>query len=230
MNDLVVIPARAGSVGVKGKNKRLLHGKPLIEYTVEYARQHFNDNQICVSTDDHEIIDMLEKAGLSIPFVRPAKLADSIATSENVLKHAVEFYQSERRMLVNRVIMMQPTSPFRHYNHIKEMLDLYYDGIDMVVSGCLSQSNPYYTLFEYTDAGYLKKSKNGNFTRRQDCPPIFEYNGAIYLINVKSLFSKGFGDFDKIVPYNMESIYSADIDTEIDFQWCEFLLEKGLIH
>lgn len=223
MRDLVVIPAREGSVGVKGKNKRELAGKPLILHTVVFARKHFSDSQICVSTDDKEIITLVEAEGLDVPFVRPDSLATSEATSEDVLKHALRYYRENKDFDAERVVMLQPTSPFRRDEDLEDMLNLYHDDLDMVVSGRLSQANPYYTLFEFRQDGYLEKSKPGNFTRRQDCPKIFEFNGSIYIMNGKRLEEKGIGGFDKILPYVMDVKYSVDIDTELDFLWCEFL-------
>lgn len=229
MRDLVVIPARAGSVGVIGKNKRELAGKPLILHTVNFARKHFSDSQICVSTDDKEIITLVEAEGLDVPFVRPDSLATSEATSEDVLKHALRYYRENKDFDAERVVMLQPTSPFRRDEDLEDMLNLYHDDLDMVVSGRLSQANPYYTLFEFRQDGYLEKSKPGNFTRRQDCPKIFEFNGSVYVINVARLEEKGIGGFDKILPFVMDAKYSVDIDEELDFLWCTFLSEKGLV-
>ncbi|NEN23435.1 acylneuraminate cytidylyltransferase family protein [Cryomorpha ignava] len=229
MKDLVVIPAREGSVGVKGKNKRPLAGKPLILHTVDFARKNFPDSLICVSTDDKEIIDLVEAEGLDVPFVRPDSLATSDATSEDVLKHALRYYRENKDFDAERIIMLQPTSPFRRDEDLKNMFDLYHNDIDMVVSGSLSQANPYYTLFEFRQDGYLEKSKPGKFTRRQDCPKIFEFNGSVYIMNVERLESKGIGAFDKILPFVMDARYSVDIDEELDFLWCAFLSEKGLV-
>ena len=71
MKPLVVIPARGGSKAVPGKNIKLLNGKPLIQYTLEAAREVFPDTQICVSTDDQEIKMVVENLGLAVPFLRP---------------------------------------------------------------------------------------------------------------------------------------------------------------
>ena len=57
---IVVIPARAGSKGVPGKNIKMLNGKPLIQYTIEAARKIFDDDRIIVSTDSTEIKEMVE--------------------------------------------------------------------------------------------------------------------------------------------------------------------------
>ena len=88
---LVVIPARGGSKGLPGKNIKNLCGKPLIAYSIDVARAITLDDNICVSTDDHKIIDVVEKYGLHVPFVRPAELASDTASTNDVLLHAVKF-------------------------------------------------------------------------------------------------------------------------------------------
>nr|MBA3900563.1 acylneuraminate cytidylyltransferase family protein [Bacteroidota bacterium] len=180
MKPLVVIPARGGSKGVPGKNIKPLAGKPLIYYTIEAARELFSDELIVVSTDDLQITKVVEETGLIVPFLRPSDLATDTATTYDVLLHTIRFSE-ENGYTPDTLILLQPTSPFRNGRHIKEALKLYHNGLDMVVSVKETKSNPYYVLFEEDEQGFLRKSKTGNFTRRQDCPKVWEYNGAIYI-------------------------------------------------
>lgn len=92
---LFVITARGGSKGLPGKNIKNLCGKPLIAYSIDVARAFTNDENICVSTDSQEIIDVVENYGLKVPFIRPACLATDSATSNDVLVHAVNFYKEK---------------------------------------------------------------------------------------------------------------------------------------
>ena len=94
----------------------------------------------------------------------------------------------------------------------------------MVVSVKRTKGNPYFSLFEERN-GFLEKSKEGNFERRQDCPEVFEFNGAIYIINVKSLAHKSMAAFDKIIKFEMNEFDSLDIDTELDFKIAEALTD-----
>ena len=75
MKTLVVIPARGGSKGIPHKNIKLLNGKPLICYSIDVARQFTTDDNICVTTDDDEIIKVVGEYGLKVPFKRPDYLA-----------------------------------------------------------------------------------------------------------------------------------------------------------
>ena len=102
MNDiLVVIPARGGSKGLPGKNIKNLGDKPLICYSIDVARAITFDDNICISTDDPKIIDVVEQYGLKVPFVRPAELASDTATTNDVLLHAVKLKQRIDRHHLN---------------------------------------------------------------------------------------------------------------------------------
>lgn len=223
---LAVIPARGGSKGLPGKNKMKLHGKPLIQYTIEAAREVFKDDIICVSTDDDEIKKITEKTGLNVPFLRPVELAKDTSDTRSVLLHAYDFYKYEKSYKADIIVLLQPTSPFRKAQHIKEALELFHDEVDMVVSVKESDSNPYFVLYEENKDGYLEKSKKGDYSRKQDLPKVWELNGAIYLMNIKSLIENKMSDFKKIVKYEMRKEDSVDIDTAIDFEFASFLMSK----
>lgn len=164
MNILVIIPARGGSKGIPGKNIKLLGGKPLIYYAIDVARAIVDDTHICVSTDDDQIIRVVEQYGLSVPFIRPTELATDTAGSYGVLLHALSFYESKGEHF-DAVVLLQVTSPFRTVNHVREALNLYNKDLDMVVSVKETDSNPYYLCFEEDTEGMLHISKgDGHYT------------------------------------------------------------------
>jgi N-acylneuraminate cytidylyltransferase len=217
MKPLVIIPARGGSKGVPGKNIKLLNGKPLIHYTIKAAREVFNDSEICVTTDDIEIKNVAEETGLKVPFLRPEELARDNSGTYKVLLHAVKFYE-DKNYYPDTLILLQPTSPFRTSKQIKEVLEQYSNDLDMIVSVKETKSNPYYILFEENENGFLEKTKEANFTRRQDCPKVWEYNGAIYVINIDALKKTPPNKFKRIRKYEMDEFSSHDIDTLFDWE------------
>lgn len=225
---LFVIPARGGSKGVPGKNIKLLGGKPLIEYTIEVARQLADDQDICVTTDDFGIKTVVENLGLAVPFLRPAELATDKAGTYEVLFHALDFYQSQGKVY-KKLVLLQPTSPFRKVWQVQQAMAAWQEGIEMIVSVKETKSNPYYLLFEENSSGFLEKSKKGSFSTRQECPTVYEYNGAIYVIDVASLRRHPMSSFTQIKKYLMEDVYSVDIDSPLDWLWAETLLEKGIV-
>jgi len=227
MKPLVIIPARAGSKGLPGKNWKLLHGKPLIQYTIEVAMETFALDEICITTDSPEVLVIAESMGLKVPFVRPAALASDTAGSREVILHGLDFW-STNFYQPDVIVLLQPTSPFRTSEQIQAGLSLYSKEIDMVVGVKETKANPYYVLREEDEQGFLKPSKVGTFTRRQDCPKVYEINGAFYAINPASLLQKNLSDFERVVKFEMDAFSSHDIDDRLDWVIAESMIQAKL--
>lgn len=227
MKILVIIPARGGSKGIPHKNIKPLNGKPLIHYTIDEAREIVRDEDICVSTDDPEIIKCVEDYGLKIPFVRPEELATDTAGTYEVLLHALNFYEKQGRRY-DVVLLLQNTSPFRKAEQIKEALKLYTSDVDMVVSVKECSANPYYCVFEENSEGYLHVCKgDGNIFRRQDAPKVYEYNGALYIMNAEKLKTTHMHKMQKRVKYVMDDLSSFDLDTMWDWEMAERIASQN---
>ncbi len=228
---LYIIPARGGSKGIPRKNIRFLAGKPLIHYSIEVARQLADDSHIILSTDDEEIAEVARLTGLPVPYMRPARLATDTAGSREVILDAMDAADS-MGVDYKCVVLLQPTSPLRTVDDVKRCLNLYRNDIDMVVSVVEASCNPYYNCFETdTQTGYLHISKgNGSYTRRQDVPSAWEYNGAVYVINPQSIREMPLGKFPKRVPCQMPRSRSIDLDTMIDWEIAETIMKQSNIH
>lgn len=219
---LVIIPARGGSKGVSKKNIKELNDKPLIAYSLYFASEFFEKEDICITTDSLEIKEVVESLGYKVPFLRPDILATDTANTRDVLLHAVQNFNVEKKY--KYILLLQPTSPFRSKQDFKEILRLKeINEFDMIVSVKETKSNPYFNLYEEQN-GFLKKSKPSNYTRRQDAPSIYEFNGAFYLIKIESLFLKNIDEFDQIYKVvNNDFFFNIDIDTDKDWQEAERL-------
>lgn len=227
MKILHLITARGGSKGLPGKNIKQLGGKPLFMYSVEFSNRNRKDgDELCISTNDDELIALAEQNNVSIPFKRPEELASDTATSHDVIKHAVQFYANQGKYF-DAILLLQPTSPFRSDVDFTKFMEAYSPEVEMVVSVKQSKENPYFTLFEENELGYLKKSKEGQFERRQDCPAVYAYNGSMYLINAKAFESASMGEFTKIKKVQMPEERSVDIDTMADWMMAEYYLNKN---
>lgn len=226
---LVLIPARGGSKGIPGKNIKPLNGKPLIYYTLDLVNEIFDKKDICISTDDSKIIDVVEKYGISVPFVRPDIYSTDTATSLDVIFHALEYYKNIG-ISYKYTLLLQPTSPLRTQKQLLECLSyIDQEEFEMIVSVKKTDANPYYVLVEEDHLGFLQKSKESNFTRRQDCPDVWEYNGAFYLINNEKLEEKNNLGLLNKRKFVMESIHSIDIDTPLDWLITETILKNNII-
>lgn len=228
MKTLYLITARGGSKGIPGKNIKKLAGKPLIEYSIDIARELSDDSMICVSTDDDEIIEVVENLGLTVPFKRPKELATDESGSYEVIMHALKFYENQGDQ-IDKVVLLQPTSPLRTLDHIKKGLEEYSPNMEMLVGVKETDVNPYYKLFEEDSKGFLQTSKDKRkIIRRQDAPKVYEVNGALYIINVKALKNKS--SLDKLNKHKfvMDKYASVDIDDMLDWYICELIIEKKL--
>lgn len=226
MNYLFLIPARGGSKGIPYKNIKLLSGKPLISYSIDIARSIAMDIDICVSTDDFKIKDVVESySSLHVPFIRPDFLSTDTASTYDVIMHALSFYELQGRFY-DAVVLLQPTSPLRMVSQVKESMSLFTKDIDMVVS--VKKSHSVSVLCKEKQDGFLDFIFNNNAGRRQDFCDYYEYNGAIYVINVDSLKEKTIAEFTRKQKYVMDEITSIDIDTPLDWVITETILNNKL--
>lgn len=224
MKVLHLITARGGSKGLPGKNIKELGGKPLFMYSVEFAKKNMGlEDKLCISTDDTELIALAKKRGVNIDFKRPDYLSSDSATSYDVILHAINFFE-EKGEKFDAVMLLQPTSPFRNTDDYNHAIAAFQEGIEMSVSVKQSKENPYFTLFEEDDKGFLHKSKQATYTRRQDCPDVYAYNGSIYLMNISALKQGSLGAFTKIKKFVMPAERSVDIDTMVDWVVAEHYL------
>jgi CMP-N,N'-diacetyllegionaminic acid synthase len=225
MRKLILIPARAGSVGLPGKNVKQLHGKPLIGYSIEFAQQVAGQRDVvCVSSNDNEALEIARGYGVDVPFIRPSHLAiDEIGTYE-VIMHALEYFGPKN---FDAVLLLQPTSPLRRISDYLKLEALFKQETDMIVTVTKSKENPYFNLFEENADGTLKKSKSSGFTRRQDCPVVYAMNGSMYLINVESLLKMNIQEFSNIHKIEVPEELSIDIDTMQDWIIAEYLMAKN---
>tara|TARA_B110000196_G_C21067876_1_gene625870 strand:- start:326 stop:1012 length:687 start_codon:yes stop_codon:yes gene_type:complete len=228
MKILYLIPARGGSKGLPGKNIKILNGKPLINHTIDFVRSFTDDANICVSTDSDEIIKCVEKNNLKVHFKRPSNISSDTASTIDVIKHAIGYFHSKGKSF-DTLILLQPTTPFRKKQDLKNMIDIWDNQLDLLVSVKESHESPYFNLFEENTKGYLLKSKKVNISRRQDAPKVYAFNGSIYIYNINSINLNKINSFKKIKKYIMsDPAYSVDIDSEFDFILAE-IISKNLI-
>lgn len=225
-NVLAVIPARGGSKGVPRKNVRPVCGKPLIAYTIETAlaaRGLFH--RVVVSTDDAEIAEVARSAGAEVPFLRPTELADDKAPMIPVLQHAVRFIESQDRVRLDWICLLQPTNPLRTVADIEAALART-GSCDSVISVVqVFAVHPILMKRIENDQllPYCVDEKEG--TRRQDyTPPAFMRNGAIYITRRDVLMEKNSIWGDVIRPYVMPQERSVGVDSELDMKLVEMLL------
>jgi len=229
---LAIIPARSGSKRLPNKNILPLHGKPLIQWSIDAAINSSFIDAVVVSTDSIEIADIAEKGGARVPFIRPAELSSDESTSIDVVLHAINELGS-RGEYFNYVMLLQPTSPLRTEKHIDESVQLLLSkGAKAVVSVCRI-THPIEWIGEIQDDlsmdAFIKNIEPAR--RAQDFPDRYSLNGSIYLVSVSEFVKyKKFAIDQGCFAYKMEPESSVDIDEQLDFEVCEMIMSKEYNH
>lgn len=224
---LGIIPARGGSKGLPGKNIKLLAGKPLIAWTIKAALESHMLDRVIVSTDDPKIAKISRKWGAETPFLRPKQLARDRTRSLPVLKHAISFLKHKEGYIPDVVVLLQPTSPLRKPKHIRQALSLFHrTKANSLVGVCRAEHSPYWMMRLKGTQSFPLMADSKKYERRQDCPPVYRVNGAMYVTGYHVLMTK-----DKIMDKNarafvMDAHSSIDIDTPLDFKMAEILMKE----
>jgi len=233
-NILAVIPARAGSKRLPGKNSKLLCGKPLVQWTIEAAVQCQSITDIIVSTDSEDIANIADKCGVPVPFLRPEEISGDTATAIDVVEHTVR-YLAEQGKSYDYVIWLQPTSPLRSAEDINDAIATMYEkSASGVISVCECDHSPMWSNTLEQDGSM--KNFLSNFVKKnprsQALPTYYRLNGAIYIAQVEQLLKQGtFFLEENLFSYVMDRDSSIDIDHHLDFKLAEFLLsERQLCH
>jgi len=227
MRVLALITARAGSKRLPGKNIRLLGNKPLISWSIDIVRNIPEICDILVSTDDKNIASICKDAGAYVPWLRPDELATDTASSVDVALHALNWYEAKKG-LVDGLLLLQPTSPFRTKENIQRGIELFINhNFQSIIGVSPTSDHPMWTLKIQDDFLVPFMQEHGIGIRSQDLPPSYVMNGYFYLIAPKELRAQHSFIGPKTLPLLIESPQEAlDIDTEWDYKIAEFIVEN----
>jgi N-acylneuraminate cytidylyltransferase len=212
---LAVIPARGGSKGVPRKNIREVGGRPLIAWTIEEARKSKYIDRLVLSSDDAEIIAVARSWGCEAPFVRPAELARDESPGIDPVLHAMEMVPG-----FDWLVLLQATSPLRTVDDIDGCLErCAATGADACVSVTPAEQSPYW-MFTLGNDGRMRPllPASGESSRRQDLPPAYLLNGAVYVAGCEWLRRTKTFVTEETIGFVMPPERSLDIDTERDLQ------------
>lgn len=223
MSLLAVIPARGGSKGIPRKNIKALASRPLIGWTIDSAKQALCIDRTIVSTEDEEIANVARNLGADVPFTRPAELAADDTPGMAPVLHAISQLPD-----YDWVLLLQPTSPLRTAEDIEGIWQFCQErGAPSAVSVCEAGKHPYW-MYLCNAAQRLEPviKVRPHVTRRQDLPPAYALNGALYLARTDWLLEQQDFIGPETLGYIMPPERSVDLDTLQDWRWVEFLLEK----
>lgn len=221
-----MIPARGGSKRLPGKNILPLGGKPLIVWSIDVAKNIPEICDILVSTDDEGIAVVSKNAGAFVPWLRPARIATDTTSSVDVALHALSWYEAEKG-LVDGILLLQPTSPFRTQDTLKRGIGLFRQHNRLPVLGVSpAEQHPMWTLRIKGDSLAPFIENHGLEKRSQDLPPAFFVNGSFYLLTPEDLRTNNSFLSTNTVPLEMHIPQEyLDIDTEWDYKIAKLMLK-----
>lgn len=230
-----VVTARAGSKGIPGKNTRPLAGKPLILYIVEAALASRAFDRVILSTDDAAAADIAKASGCDVPFMRPPELATDSTPHLPVMQHALAWLRDRQGYTPDAVMTLLPTAPLCQPAHFRQAIALQQSsGADSVigVDELPPHFNPMRVVTIDSDGwarlfvgGAPVKQRPG---RRQDLPPAWVMNGAIYLFRTELLFDPVEPNLygDRVAALVMPPPYGLNIDDPEDWERAERILSE----
>lgn len=211
---LGIIPARAGSVRIAGKNLMPLAGVPLIAHTLRAAKESRYLDHVVVSTDGDAIAEVAREYDVDV-IERPAELAGSAARSVDAVLHAVASMDGS----FTDVVLLQPTSPLRTAQHVDEAIEAYLaQAAQSLVSVCAARPLQY---LRRVDVDGEAQPIAGVADRQDD--HLFALNGAVYINEVASLTPATVMNENRLA-FVMDEISSVDVDEPLDLAVAELFL------
>ena len=215
-----IIPARSGSSSVKDKNIRIISGHPLMAYSIIAARLCKNINRVIMTTDSEKYAKIANKYGAETPFLRPVEISGKYSTDLEFVKHAIDWFEKNEKLLPEYWVHLRPTSPLRTPSEIDRAIDIFKNSkADCLKSVHLTHECPY-KWFNVTEEGYLKTicgisldEANGP---RQSYPPVFVPNGYVDIVRTEQIIRSGTLYGNSAVAFETNEVIDIDYEHELD--------------
>lgn len=224
MSVIAIIPARAGSKGLPGKNIRSLLGKPLIAWSIEQALASKHIQAVHVSTDSEEIASIALSYGAEVPFLRPSSLAIDTTPTADVLIHHLDSLDEKFQHLV----LLEPTSPLRETTDIDlafEKLVSIPEATSIVGVGIVESQHPSFCV-GLTENGFIRSENDFKVLRRQDIKPLYYYEGSVYISEIHTFRQKRNFYHQDTLGHIFPKWKTFEIDDIADFIIVEALLKN----
>ena len=225
---IAIIPARAGSKGLSGKNIRELCGKPLVAWTIEKAKKSEYIDVIIVSTDSQEIAEIAKSYGAVVPFLRPADLASDSSPTYDAINHALDYYRQTESQEFEYTVLLEPTSPLREDGDIDRMLE--------ILDGRQDEFDSIISVGEVSEHPSIMKRLNGDqmgpfcpeltqTTRRQDNMPAYFPYGVAYIAKTSNFLEEKTFYTNRSTYFSIKRYQNYEIDDVYDFLCVESIMK-----
>ena len=233
MEILAIIPARAGTKGLPGKNILPLNGHPLIAYSIAAGLKTPEITRVICSTDSIEIAKVARDYGAETPFLRPSQIAQDYSNDIEAFSHALEWLEDNEDYVPDIVVQLRPTSPIRLVSDIQNAIHSLAN--DLSIDSVRAVSEPLttpYKMWTMNKEEILDPflSLQGNLepynSARQELPEIWAQTGTLEVIRTSTIKHKKSMTGDKILGLKIDSDTYVDIDTLNSFLLAELVLKN----
>jgi len=216
----VIIPVKARSTRLPGKNIKDLCGKPMMAYPILAAIGARGVSRVVVSTESDEVKKIALQYGAEVPFMRPAALTGDAVTSQEVLVHALDELKKLDGYEPDYVLLLYPTSPLLKRERIEQAIALAVEkNADSVISGCYDKGH-----YWVEDAGGWKRLYPVEIVISQYQKPLFVENGALYLTRTSIIPRQLVADYAELLVMSPDE--NIDVDYPEDFAKVEQRLKN----
>jgi CMP-N-acetylneuraminic acid synthetase len=220
---------------VPGKNLKLLDGLSLVGYKARSALKSRFCSRLIISTDGEDIQEEARRHGVETPFLRPAHLATDTATSNDVVKHVINYCETVENRRYDAIMLLEPSSPFADGSDYDAAIELFIERNAALVLGM--KQTEVHSIFtgplaeDGLATSILNKFTGKKKLRTQDLDPEYTMNVALYLIEWDAMKTTGaiYGTPDRTYGLPMERAKSVEIDTHFDLQFAEFMISQNHI-
>jgi CMP-N,N'-diacetyllegionaminic acid synthase len=232
-NNIALIQARGGSKGVPGKNIRIFHGYPILAWSIAACKLAQKVSRVMLSTDDDEIAEVGRRYGAEVPFIRPSELATDSATDYGVIKHAVDWVESNSEIPIDLVIQIRPTTPLRSPHYIDEAIGIMEENLNVTgLRSVYQMPETAWKTFELDEKGMLQSvltklpGANSEVANqpRQALPNTYFGQGFVDIVRPEVIKNTTMTYGERVYGFITPDV--GEIDVESDFD----LLTYKLIH
>lgn len=230
MSIWVAVFARGGSKGLPGKNLRVLAGLPLVAHSIRVGLEIPGVSGVLCSTDSEEIRTVAEQHGATVPFLRPAELAEDESPEwlswKHLAQHLIEAGAAPEDLLVS----LPATAPLRIVADVESAIERHRtSGADVVVSYTPAARSPWFNMVTMSTDGLLRaviETDGDAVSRRQDAPKVFDLATVVYVTTLGFVLGSDSLFAGKVAGVEIPAQRAIDIDTELDFNIAEYLFDR----
>lgn len=229
MNVWAAVFARGGSKGLPGKNLKTLGGLPLVAHSVRLGRQISGVEEVLCSTDSAEIAAVAEEHGATVPFLRPAELADDDSPEWLSWKHLARYLVDAGAASDDLLVSLPATAPLRTVADVELAIAKHgASAADVVVSYTPAARSPWFNMVTEGADGFLRIviESGSRFSRRQDAPIVFDLATVVYVTTLGFVLSADSLFEGTVAGVEIPAERAIDIDSQLDFDIAEYLFDR----